>query len=60
MKEKAPLAQKVGHFPETKKTHHGTIHHDRSTGSLATATANFFHQLIPTAYKVYLQVRTHI
>jgi hypothetical protein len=59
MKEKAPLAQKIGHFPETKKTHHGN-HHDMSTGSLATQTADFFHQLIQIAYKIYLQVGTHI
>jgi hypothetical protein len=42
MKEKAPLLQKIGHFPETKKTHHG-IHRDRSTGSLTTTAANIFY-----------------
>jgi hypothetical protein len=52
MKENSNIRAKKGHFLETKKTHHG-IHRDRSTGSLATATANFFHQSIQTAYKVY-------
>jgi hypothetical protein len=58
-KKTAPSAQKIYHFQETKKTHHWS-HCDRSTGSLATAMANFFHQLIQIAYTCLMRENSTI
>jgi hypothetical protein len=59
MKENSTISAKKGPFPGDQENS-PNINRDRLTGSLATATANFFHQSIQIADKAYLQIGTHV